>query len=58
MDDKAFEELLDIRNGGKVNMLDIHAVQREAYEKGFYELLVFIEEHRTEYAEVIMFGRK
>jgi hypothetical protein len=37
-------------------MFDIHAVQRLAYEREFYELVMFIEEHRKEYVRFIIYG--
>lgn len=58
MTDKVFHQLMEIRNEGKTNMLDIPMVQRLAYEKGFYELVMYTEEHRQEYAHFIMTGRE
>jgi len=37
-------------------MFDVKHVQREAYRKGYYELAVFLEEHRKEYAKFILTG--
>ncbi len=54
--DKLMEQILVIRSEGKYNMLDTVGVRREAYEKGFHELVIFIEEHKKEYAEFIMKG--
>jgi len=56
--DKLLEQILTIRNEGKYNMLDTIGVQREAYEKGFHELVVFLEDHKKEYAEFIMTGQR
>jgi hypothetical protein len=50
------DELFAIRDSGKSNMLALPMVQRLAYEKGFYELVCFIEDHRKEYATFIMTG--
>ena len=41
---------------GETNMLDSRAVQVIANRLGFYELVVFIEENRREYARFIMTG--
>jgi hypothetical protein len=49
-------ELLAIRESGESNMLDLPTVQRLAYERGFYELVCFIEDHRKEYVNFIMTG--
>jgi hypothetical protein len=38
-------------------MLDTIAIQRYANDNHFYELVIFIEEHRREYADYI-FNRK
>lgn len=56
--DKLFEQILAIRDSGKVNMFDVPGVQQEANEREFYELVVFLEGHRKEYAEFILTGRR
>ena len=50
------EQILDIRDSGLTNMLDANAVQRVAFERGHYELVCFIEDHRGDYARFIMSG--
>jgi len=56
MNEKIREQLMAVRSGGKTNMLDIHAVQRIAFDSGFYELVNFIEENRAAYAHFILTG--
>lgn len=56
--DRLMEQILTIRCEGKVNMLDTVGVQREGYQKDFYELVIFLEEHKKEYAEFIMTGQR
>ena len=56
MTDKAFRQLLAVRDSGKTNMLDTNMVQRIAYDNDFFDLVIYIEEHRKEYAHFIMFG--
>lgn len=56
MNTKIKEQILAIRNTGLTNMFDIHMVQGLADEMGFYELVVFIEEHREEYVHFIIHG--
>ena len=56
MNDKIIEQILTIRDSGVTNMFDVKHVQREAYRKGYYELVVFLEEHRKEYAKFILTG--
>ena len=58
MTDKVREQIMKIRESGRSNMLDIHAVQRLAYESEFYDLVMYIEEHRREYWNFIMTGRE
>lgn len=58
MTDKVFQQIMEIRSGGKSNMLDVNMVQRLAYDAGFYELVIYIEEHRKEYFHFIMTGRE
>ena len=48
--------ILAIRDTGLTNMFDVPMVQRLAYERGYYELVCYLEEHRKEYAHFIMTG--
>ena len=50
------EQILAVRDTGRTNMFDVIAVQRIANEMDFYELVVFIEEHRREYSRFIITG--
>ena len=56
MDSKVKEQILAIRKTGLTNMFDTLAVQRIAHEMNFFELVVFLEEHRDEYARFILTG--
>lgn len=56
MDAKVKEQILAIRDTGLTNMFDIPMVQRLAYDRGFYELICWIEEHRKEYTHFILTG--
>lgn len=58
MTDKVFQQLQDIRSSGATNMLATNMVQRLAFDKGFYELVCYIEENKREYVHFIMFGRE
>jgi len=58
MTDKLLEQILAIRSDAKCNMFDTVGVQREANEKGFYELVIFLEEHKKEYAKFILTGER
>jgi len=56
MTDLIRKQILAIRDTGKTNMLDTVHVQRMAYEHGYYELVLFLEEHKREYARFILTG--
>lgn len=56
MTDKMREQILAIRDTGLTNMFDLNAVQRLAFERGFYELVNFIEEDRKAYVRFILTG--
>ena len=50
------EQILAIRDTGLTNMFDVPMVQRLAYERGFYELVSYLEDHRSEYVHFILTG--
>ncbi|MDO4564699.1 MAG: DUF5049 domain-containing protein [Clostridia bacterium] len=52
------EQILAVRETGLTNMFDLTAVQRIAYSMDFYELVVFLEEHRKEYVRFILTGEE
>lgn len=56
MTDKVIEQIMAIRETGETNMFDVTRVQRLAYEKGFHELVLFLQEHKKEYARFILTG--
>lgn len=56
MTDKVFRQLLDIRDSGLTNMFDTNMAQRLAYDRDYYELVTYIEDHKKEYAHFIMTG--
>ena len=58
MNEKVFAQIMDIRESGRVNMFDVPGVQRIAFEKGFYELVCFLEEERAAYVRFILTGEK
>lgn len=57
MNDKIKEKILVIRNTGITNMFDVIAVQRIAFEMGFYELVDFLETDRKAYVDFIIYGK-
>lgn len=56
MNTKVKEQILEIRDTGLTNMFDIPAVQRLAYERCFFDLVLFLEDHRKEYVSFILHG--
>ena len=50
------EQILAIRDTGLTNMFDVRTVQRLAFDRDFFELVCYLEEHRKEYVRFIMFG--
>ena len=56
MTEKIREQILAVRKTGRTNMFDIPMVQYIANEMRFYELVIFLEEHRSEYVHFILTG--
>lgn len=56
MTDKIKEQILAVRGTGLTNMFDVNMVQRIANDMGFFELVVYLDEHRREYAHFILTG--
>ncbi len=57
MTDTIKMQILTIRNSGETNMFDIRRVQQIANREGYYELVIYLEEHRKEYVNFILTGR-
>ncbi len=58
MNIKIKEQILAIRATGRTNMFDVPMVQYIANEMHFYELVVYLEEHRKEYVQFILTGER
>ena len=58
MDSKVKEQILAIRASGLTNMFDTRAVQRIAHEMNFFELVVFLENHKNKYVRFILAGEE
>lgn len=56
MTEKVREQILAIRKTCRTNMFDVPMVQYIANEMRFYELVVFLEERRSEYVHFIFTG--
>mgnify|MGYP003595665385 CR=1 FL=1 len=53
---KIKKQILAIRDSGDTNMFDTNMVQVLANANGYYELVIFIEEHKKEYVQFILTG--
>ena len=51
------EQILAVRDTGETNMFDVNKVMQIALRKGFHELVIFLTEHRAEYASFILTGK-
>lgn len=58
MDERIKEQILYIRSTGLTNMFDVPMVQYIANEMRFYELVIFLEKHRSEYVHFILTGEE
>ncbi len=58
MTDTVRDQILAIRDTGLTNMFDLLMVQRLAYDRGFYELVCCLDEHRKEYVHFILTGEE
>ena len=56
MSETVKKQILAIRDTGLTNMFDVRTVQHIANDRSFYELVVYLEEHRREYAHLILTG--
>jgi len=56
MTEKIREQILAIRDTGLTNMFDLPMVQRLAYERDFFELVSWLEDHHKEYVRFIITG--
>lgn len=56
MNETIRNQILAIRDTGLTNMFDVHMVQRLAFDRNYFELVVFLEEHRKEYVQFILYG--
>ena len=53
MTERVKSELAEIREEGSVNMYDFNGVQRAAYDHGFYDLVVYLEDNKSNYLQVL-----
>jgi len=56
VEDKVKEQILAVRDTGLTNMFDTRTVQRIAFDMNFFELVLFLEEHKDKYVRFILTG--
>ena len=56
MDETILNQILAIRETGLTSMFDIPMVQRLAFDRDFFELVCWLEDHKKEYVRFIMYG--
>jgi len=56
MNAKIKEQIIEIRDTGITNMFDSKYVQKLAFERDYFELVTFIEEHCDDYIHFILYG--
>lgn len=56
MNDIIRKQIMAVRATGETNMLDTCMAQVIANRMGFYELVIYLEEHKKEYANFILTG--
>ena len=54
--DTVRSQILAVRDTGETNMFDVPMVQQIANRLGYYELVLFLIDHKKEYAHFIMTG--
>ncbi len=50
------EQIEAIRQSGETNMLDVKMVQWLANRENYFELVIYLEEHRKEYINYLFTG--
>ncbi|MEG0957744.1 MAG: DUF5049 domain-containing protein [Anaerovoracaceae bacterium] len=58
MNETIKKQIIYIKGTGLTNMFDIRNVQHLANKYSFYELVIYLEEHRKEYSNFILTGEE
>ena len=56
MTERIKEQIEAIRQSGETNMLDVKMVQWLANRDNYFELIIYLEEHRKEYLNYLFTG--
>ena len=57
MTDEIREQIMAIRDSGLTNMFDLNTVQRLANERDYFDLVLYIEDHKAQYVKFILTGQ-
>ncbi len=57
MTEEIREQIMAIRDSGLTNMFDLNTVQRLANERDYFDLVLYIEDHKAEYVKFILTGQ-
>jgi len=58
MTDEIREQIMGIRDSGLTNMFDLNTVQRLANERDYFDLVLYIEDHKAQYVKFILTGQE
>lgn len=56
MTERIKEQIEAVRQSGETNMLDTRMVQWIANRENYFELVIYLEEHREEYVKYLFTG--
>lgn len=56
--DDIIRQIIKVKDTGLTNMFDTNSVQRIAYKMGLYELVMFIEDDKKAYINIVINGKK
>lgn len=57
MTERIKEQIEAVRQSGETNMLDTRMVQWIANRENYFELVIYLEEHREEYVNYLFTGK-
>ena len=58
MTEEIREQIMAIRDSGLTNMFDLNTVQRLANERDYFDLVLYIEDHKAQYVKFILTGQE
>ena len=58
MTEEIREQIMAIRDSGLTNIFDLNTVQRLANERDYFDLVLYIEDHKAQYVKFILTGHE